>query len=162
MKIFSGFFRDRCGWITWIWSKAGVMIFFFAVLSIMVSMYNQIDGINRSDTANQISKQLADTIVQVYSGSSGMKTIFELPAVLNGEEYTMKIINKSDASGQKYGILISASGDELIKGGSSFTVPLDYQNSILHEGKIPVMLCISNTGARVNINTIDNKEDCIH
>jgi len=152
MKRFMDFIKDERGWVTWLWSKTGVMLTFFVMLLIFVLMFDFINQVNKSDEANQVCKQFADTIVQIYSGSTGLETKFELPAVISGSEYTMEVLDKGDRSAVVIHVYKDSSGSEIIaKGGASFAVPLESYGTLHDTGDGEVILKVRSTGDEIRI-----------
>ena len=155
IEMFMDFIKDERGWITWLWSKMGVMLAFFVMLLIFVLLFNFINQVNKSDEANQICRQFADTAVQIYSGSTGLETTFELPALISGSEYNMWVLDKGDTSGVIIHVYKDSSGSEMIaKGGASFPVPLESYDTLHDMGDGEVTLKVRNTGDEIRIERI--------
>ena len=153
MKSIKNFIRDERGWVTWLWSKMGVMIAFFVGLIIFISVYHYISNINDADMANQVSRGLADTIVEVWSAPPGYKTVYTLPARINGHDYEAELVGNS--------ILIYVFGfNKDVKGGASVpaALTLDASPWLHDESDDEVILCVENMGE----NTVKIMEgDCV-
>lgn len=165
--MFKNFINDERGWITWVWSKMGVMIAFFVALIIFISIYHNVCKINDADMANQISRDFSDTVSQVYAGGRGYKTVYELPANINGHKYEAIVVEKP--SEKIKGIVIHVyKGNENVSGGASFPeiIKLDLTkitDNVLHDKTVSdaTILCLWHNKDRIDIWEVDTKKECV-
>lgn len=113
---------NKRGWLVWTWSKLGCLIVFAGMMLMLLTAYSFVSASEQSSAANQLSRNLRNLILDTYSSGSGMAFEYELPNTVNGEDYSVEILNKS---GNMAGVITRArSGVWEVTGGSSFAVPL--------------------------------------
>lgn len=117
-----GLKTSRTGWLVWTWSKVGSLIVFTGMTLMLLTAYSFISASGQSDGANQLSRSLRNGILDTYDSTSGMSFEYELPGSMNGEAYSLEILDKS---GDTAGIIVRArSGVWEVTGGSSLAVPM--------------------------------------
>lgn len=113
---------SRGGWIVWVWSKAGTLIFFMGMMLMMMSAYSFVSASGQSGAANQVAQSLRNSITDTYNSAGGMSFEHELPPDLNGQAYSLEALDKG---GDMVGIIVRVkSGVWEVSGGSSVAIPL--------------------------------------
>jgi len=113
---------NRRGWVVWAWSKAGALLVFAAMMLMLMAAYSFASASEQSDEANGIARALRNSISDTYNSIGGMSFEHELPQAINGQAYSMEVLNKS---GGTIGIIVRVrSGIWEVLGGSSMSVSL--------------------------------------
>jgi len=112
----------RKGWIIWTWGKMGSLMVFTGMMIMMLTAYAFVGNTSQSNAANQLSADLRNSILDTYNSVGGMSFEFNLPKSLNGQDYSIEILDKK---GNTVAILIrTKSGSREVLGGASFAAPL--------------------------------------
>lgn len=110
------------GWIVWTWGKMGSLLVFMGMMLMMFTAYGFAGGSAQADSANQLSQSLKNLILDTYDSASGMSFEYALPKNLDGENYSIEILNKS---GDTVGITTKTRrGSSDVFGATSLSVPL--------------------------------------
>lgn len=113
---------NKKGWLVWTWGKIGSLIVFMGMMLMLLTAYSFVSASEQSDAANQLSRSLRNLLLDTYNSASGMSFEYELPKRLNGDDYSLEILNKS---GDMVGIITRVKGGVWeMMGGSSTAVPL--------------------------------------
>jgi len=113
---------NRRGWLVWTWSKLGNLIIFTGMMLMLLTAYGFVSASEQADAANQLSRSLRNLILDTYDSSSDMVFEYDLPRSINGEDYSVEILDKG---GHMVGIITrTKSGILDVVGGSSFATPL--------------------------------------
>lgn len=108
--------------MVWTWSKLGNLIIFMGMMLMLLATYGFVSASEQADGANQLSHSLRNLILDTYDSSSDMTFEYELPPSINGEDYSMEILDKG---GHMVGIITRTKSGVLdVTGGSSFAAPL--------------------------------------
>jgi len=127
----------RKGWIVWTWGKMGGLLVFMGMMIMILTAYSYTTASCTSQAANQLSQELKNLILDVYDSPGGMSFEHELPPSLEGEAYSVEIVNKS---GDTVGIITRT---RKRMGGSSLSVPLSKGSfGVLEPGKQLHYICI--------------------
>ncbi len=117
-----GLKTSKRGWVVWAWSKAGVLIVFMGMMLAMLAAYACAGAAEQARAAAQVSSGLRGAILDVYASSGGMSFDYTLPATVNGEDYSIEILDKP---GDMAGVITrTKSGAIEVSGGASLAAPL--------------------------------------
>ncbi len=113
---------DKKGWIVWTWGKMGSLMVFMGMMAMMLTAYSFSSAGAQAQAGNQLAQTLKNLVLDTYDSTGGMSFEYELPASLDGVDYSLGILNKS---GSSVGIIVKTKNGAFdVIGGTSFSVPL--------------------------------------
>jgi hypothetical protein len=114
-----------------------------------LTAYGFVSATLQSDGANQVARQLKNLILDTYDSVGGMSFEWELPPSINGEQYSIEILDKKT---NVIGIIVSTESGK--RGGSSISIPLSGHSfgtlkTMHYDGSI----CITNYLGEIYLET---------
>lgn len=152
--------KNKKGWITWTFGRIGTMIAVTTLILLTFMVYQNLNCINASDSANKVSGDLAKAMVNAYSGPVGVEYSLKLPSKVDNHPYSLTLIN---GNGKK-GITIEVYGTRCgtSKGGTPLAINISNDRGILKNAtEENITLILKNTDAGLKILKKDNCSDCI-
>lgn len=133
---------SKRGWVVWAWSKAGMLLIFMGMMLAMLAAYAYAGAAEQARAASQVSSGLRGVILDVYDSSGGMSFDYELPSSVNGEAYSIELLDKP---GEMAGIITrTKSGAIDVSGGASLAARLAKSSFGVIKGPDgPQSLCVT-------------------
>ena len=105
------------GWIVWTWSRAGALMVSMVLMIVFLSSVGFVTTSLSSVSANMITRDFRNLILDVDGAFSGMTMEYSFPAFLEGREYLVEVMR----SGEYIGIVAHYTHNPSIKGAASFS-----------------------------------------
>lgn len=110
------------GWVVWVWGKMGSLVVFMGMMLVLLTAYSFVGASAQADSANRFSATMRNLVTDTYNSAGGMSFEYGLPGDINGEDYSIEILDKA---GDTVGIITTTkSGYRDVTGGASLSIPL--------------------------------------
>ncbi len=117
---------NKRGWLVWTWGKMGSLLVFTGIMLMMLMVYSFASAGAQSDGANQVARDLKNLITDTYNSAGAMNLEHRLPDNIDGEDYSVEVLNKS---GETAGIIVRThSGSREVVGGASLSIPMSHSS----------------------------------
>lgn len=94
---------------------------FMGMMVMMLTVYSFSGASAQADSANQLARSLRNHMLDAYNSVGDMSFEYKLPENLNGEDYSVEILDKSGTTGI---IVRTSSGSRQVTGGASLSLPM--------------------------------------
>lgn len=112
----------RRGWIVWTWGKLGSLLVFMGMMVMMLTTHSFAGAASQAESANGLAFALKNLMTDTYNSVGGMSFECELPPSIEGEDYSIEVLDKP---GGMAGVIVrTRSGVMEVAGGSSLALPL--------------------------------------
>jgi hypothetical protein len=92
------------------------------VMVMLLTAYSFTGSAMQADKAAALARDLRDNMMDTYNSAGDMTFEYMLPEYLNGQEYSIELLNKES---ELVGIIVtSQNGVTAVSGASSFSLPL--------------------------------------
>jgi len=125
-------YLNKKGWLVWSWSKAGMLIIFFACMVMLLCAFSLLSTAFLADSAQKLSSDIVNSLLMVSSSEDGSYLEINLPPSVQGEPYHMTA-NKTESG--LVAIIVSVQTQKGKMIGIS-VLPTPYHNAslgILHQ-----------------------------
>jgi hypothetical protein len=104
-------------WIVWSWSRAGALMVFMVLMIVFLSSVGFVTTSLSSVTANMLTRDFRNLILDVDGAFPGMTLEYSFPAFLEGREYLVEVMK----SGEYNGIVAHFTHNPSLRGAASFS-----------------------------------------